>query len=131
MFLDNQKHLFDIEEEVTYLNCAAYTPLLKASYISGLKGLDRKYHPWSLDSMETPAEAEHLRSLFAGLIGRADKIVRQRTVGCFCACHGQIAIDCLRVFVNRLVGFVKKHEMHTNIFICKNFVHVKSPLTLD
>ena len=69
MFLDNQKHLFDIEEEVTYLNCAAYTPLLKASYMSGLEGLNRKYHPWNLDNMETPAEAEHLRSLFASLIG--------------------------------------------------------------
>ena len=69
MFLDNQKHLFDIEDEVTYLNCAAYTPLLKASYMSGLEGLNRKYHPWNLDSMGTPAEAEHLRSLFASLIG--------------------------------------------------------------
>ena len=69
MRLDNQRGLFDIEEGVTYLNCAAYTPLLKASYMSGLRGLNRKYHPWNLNSTETPAEAEHLRSLFADLIG--------------------------------------------------------------
>ena len=68
MRLDNQRHLFEIEEGVTYLNCAAYSPLLKASYEAGLKGLKRKYHPWTIDNEETPAEVEHLRSLFSGLV---------------------------------------------------------------
>jgi len=75
MSLANQRHLFDVEDGVTYLNCASHTPLLKATYEAGLKGLARKYHPWTIDNAETPAEAEKLRSLFAGLIGATAKDV--------------------------------------------------------
>jgi len=69
MTLPNQRHLFDMAEGVTYLNCASHTPLLKATYEAGLKGLARKYHPWTIDNAETPGEAENVRGLFAGLIG--------------------------------------------------------------
>ncbi|MEK9725752.1 MAG: aminotransferase class V-fold PLP-dependent enzyme [Rhodospirillaceae bacterium] len=67
--LPSQRHLFDIPAGVTYLNCAAHTPLLKAVHEAGLEGLARKYHPWSIDPAQTPGEAERLRGLFAGLIG--------------------------------------------------------------
>ncbi|MDD9877192.1 MAG: aminotransferase class V-fold PLP-dependent enzyme [Magnetovibrio sp.] len=69
MPIANQRHLFDIEDGVTYLNCASHAPLLKAVYEAGQIGLRRKYHPWTIDNAETPAEAERLRGLFAGLIG--------------------------------------------------------------
>lgn len=67
--LDNQRDLFDLPDDVTYLNCAAYSPLLKAAHEAGLRGLERKYHPWNFDVTEPPAEAETLRGLFATLIG--------------------------------------------------------------
>jgi selenocysteine lyase/cysteine desulfurase len=67
--LSNQRQLFDIPQEVTYLDCAAYSPLLKAVRAAGEEGLDRKYHPWSIDLTQTPAEAEKLRGMVAGLIG--------------------------------------------------------------
>ncbi len=67
--LSNQRQLFDIPQEVTYLDCAAYSPLLKAVRAAGEEGLDRKYHPWSIDLTQTPAEAEKLRRMVAGLIG--------------------------------------------------------------
>ncbi|MBT6095660.1 MAG: aminotransferase class V-fold PLP-dependent enzyme [Rhodospirillaceae bacterium] len=67
--LSNQRHLFDVPDEVTYLNCAAHTPLLNSVRQAGTEGLDRKYHPWDIDASATPAEAEKLRGLFAGLIG--------------------------------------------------------------
>ena len=45
MPLENQSHLFDMEDGVTYLNAASYTPLPRTTYEAGLKGLARKYRP--------------------------------------------------------------------------------------
>ena len=73
MTIANQRHLFDMEDGITYLNCASHTPLMKSVYEAGLKGLARKYHPWTISNAEVPAEAERLRSLFAGLIGAEAK----------------------------------------------------------
>ena len=69
MPLENQRHLFDMEDGVTYLNNASYTPLPTATYEAGLAGLARKYRPWAMDGKAPPAEAERLRGLFAGLVG--------------------------------------------------------------
>ncbi len=68
MQLENQSHLFDMEAGVTYLDAASYTPLPRATYRAGLKGLERKYHPWAMNGAEPPAEAERVRGLFGGLI---------------------------------------------------------------
>jgi selenocysteine lyase/cysteine desulfurase len=67
--IENQKHLFDIPESVTYLNCASQTPLLRASVAAGEIGVARKAHPWGSMREDTAREAEEARSLFAGLIG--------------------------------------------------------------
>jgi selenocysteine lyase/cysteine desulfurase len=67
--LSNQRDMFDFPANVTYLNCAAHSPLLNSVRQAGLEGLDRKYHPWDMDITAPPAEAEHLRGLFARLIG--------------------------------------------------------------
>ena len=64
MLLENQSHMFEMEDGVTYLNAASYTPLPKATYEAGLKGLARKYRPWAMNGAEPPAEAELIRSLF-------------------------------------------------------------------
>ncbi len=69
MPLENQSYLFDMEDGVTYLNAASYTPLPKATYEAGLKGLARKYRPWAMNGAEPPAEAERLRGLYGELIG--------------------------------------------------------------
>ena len=67
--LINQRNFFDLPDDITYLNCAAYSPLMNRVREAGFEGLDRKYHPWDLDLTQTPAEAEHARALFAELIG--------------------------------------------------------------
>jgi selenocysteine lyase/cysteine desulfurase len=67
--IDNQRHLFDIPEGITFLNCAARSPLLRASRAAGEAGILRKVHPWEFNFADAPAEAEELRGLFAGLIG--------------------------------------------------------------
>ena len=40
--MTNQKHLFSIEEGVTYLNGAAYSPTLKSSVERGIDGIQLK-----------------------------------------------------------------------------------------
>ncbi len=68
MPLENQSHLFDMEDGVTYLNAASYTPLPRTTYEAGLKGLARKYRPWAMNGAEPAAEAERVRGLYGGLI---------------------------------------------------------------
>lgn len=69
MSLGNQKHLFDIPEGITYMNCASQTPCLIASAEAGRRGVDRKFHPWSPDRANVGQEKEACRALFASLIG--------------------------------------------------------------
>ncbi len=47
--IDNQRGLFDIPEDVTFLNCAARSPLLKSSRAAGEAGVLRKVYPWDDD----------------------------------------------------------------------------------
>ncbi len=46
--LSCQRHLFDIADDVAYLNCAYLSPLMKSAHDAGAKGLARKAHPWEL-----------------------------------------------------------------------------------
>jgi hypothetical protein len=46
--LPNQRHLFDIPADVSYLNCAYMSPLMKPALDAGIAGLARKAHPWEL-----------------------------------------------------------------------------------
>ncbi|MGA2337401.1 MAG: aminotransferase class V-fold PLP-dependent enzyme [Terriglobales bacterium] len=43
-----QRHLFDIPDDVAYLNCAYMSPLMKPALEAGTAGLARKAHPWEL-----------------------------------------------------------------------------------
>jgi selenocysteine lyase/cysteine desulfurase len=43
-----QRHLFDIPDDVTYLNCAYMSPLMKSVVEAGSAGLARKAHPWEI-----------------------------------------------------------------------------------
>ena len=67
--LGNQRDFFNVPENVTYLNCASYSPLMNRVYEAGIEGLGRKYCPWGMDLSKTPAEVEQARELFASLIG--------------------------------------------------------------
>ena len=67
--------LFDLPEDITYLDCAAQGPLLRASHTAGARGLLRKFHPWTPERAAFDAEMTAARDLFAGLIGaRGDDI---------------------------------------------------------
>lgn len=69
MRIDPQRHLFDIPDDVTYLNCAYMSPLLQASVAAGEAGIKRKARPWTLSAQDFFTESETARSLYAQLIG--------------------------------------------------------------
>jgi len=63
-----QRHLFDIPEDVAYLNCAYMSPLLKSVRDAGVHGLSRKAHPWEIMPRDFFSGSDALRMAFAELI---------------------------------------------------------------
>lgn len=63
-----QRHLFDIPDEITYLNCAYFSPLLHKVREAGHLGVDRKRHPWKVGPDDFFTQSEQARELFAQLI---------------------------------------------------------------
>ncbi len=66
--LPNQRHLFDIPDEVAYLNCAYMSPLMKKVVAAGQAGLARKEHPWELTAQQFFTGSDEFRSVAAQLI---------------------------------------------------------------
>lgn len=69
MPLSNQRSLFEIPDDVAYLNCAYMSPLSRAVRAAGVEGVGRKSQPWRLHPSDFFSEAEMARALFAELIG--------------------------------------------------------------
>jgi selenocysteine lyase/cysteine desulfurase len=70
--IPSQRHLFDIPEDIAYLNCAYLGPLSKASVAAGREAAARKAHPWEIGSEDFFTDTEIARGLFARLIGAED-----------------------------------------------------------
>jgi selenocysteine lyase/cysteine desulfurase len=66
--LENQRHLFDIPRDVAYLNCAYMSPLMRQVRDAGLRGLERKCHPWEITARDFFTGSESLRAAFAELV---------------------------------------------------------------
>jgi selenocysteine lyase/cysteine desulfurase len=63
--IPNQRHLFDIPDDVTYLNCAYMAPLMKSALEAGTAGLARKTHPWQITPDQFFSGAEEFRGVAA------------------------------------------------------------------
>jgi selenocysteine lyase/cysteine desulfurase len=63
-----QRHLFDIPDDVAYLNCAYMSPLMKPALEAGVAGLARKSHPWELTPDKFFTGADEFRATAAHLI---------------------------------------------------------------
>ena len=63
-----QRHLFDIPDDVAYLNCAYMSPLMKPALEAGTVGLARKTHPWELTPDEFFTGADEFRATAAPLL---------------------------------------------------------------
>ncbi len=70
-----QRHLFDIPDDVAYLNCAYMSPLMKPALEAGTAGLARKAHPWHITPDQFFTGEEEFRTIAAQLLdGSADGI---------------------------------------------------------
>jgi len=63
-----QRHLFDIPDDVAYLNCAYMSPLMKRAVEAGIAGLQRKAQPWQIVPDQFFSGSEEFRSVAARLI---------------------------------------------------------------
>ena len=63
-----QRHLFDIPDDVAYLNCAYMSLLMKPALEAGAAGLARKAHPWELTPDKFFTGSDEFRATAAQLI---------------------------------------------------------------
>jgi selenocysteine lyase/cysteine desulfurase len=63
-----QRHLFDIPDDVAYLNCAYMSPLMKPVIEAGNVALARKAHPWELTPDTFFTGSDEFRATAAQLI---------------------------------------------------------------
>ena len=66
--IENQRHLFDIPDDVAYLNCAYMSPLMTSVQEAGRNGIADKGRPWMLSPPDFFSRSWDCRSLFADLI---------------------------------------------------------------
>ncbi len=71
--IPTQRHLFDIPEDIAYLNCAYLGPLSNAVVAAGRGAADRKAHPWEISSEDFFTETEVARALFARIINASEE----------------------------------------------------------
>jgi len=69
MPLPSQRHLFELPDGVTYLNCAYMSPQLRSVRAAGEAALGMKAQPWRLKPEDFFTHPERLRELFARLVG--------------------------------------------------------------
>ncbi len=69
MNLGDQRELFEIPEEVAYLNCAYMSPQLRPAREIGERAVSRKSRPWEITPDDFFEDAEKSRALFARLVG--------------------------------------------------------------
>src|SRR5450755_3835084 len=63
-----QRHLFDIPDDVAYLNCAYMSPLMKPVIEAGNAALARKAHPWEITPDKFFTGSDEFRATAAQLI---------------------------------------------------------------
>ncbi len=69
MTLPSQRDLFDIPDDVAYLNCSYMGPLPRSTTRVGMEAVGRKSRPWGIQPGDFFADSERIRTLFADLIG--------------------------------------------------------------
>lgn len=63
-----QRHLFDLPDDVAYLNCAYLSPLMKAVMRAGQQGAKLEASPWEITPRDFFTTTEIARELFAQVV---------------------------------------------------------------
>lgn len=66
--MDCQKHLFSLDTEIHYLNCAAKSPLLKEAEKAAIRALVRERNPMQISVNDFFDEVDAVRSAFGKLV---------------------------------------------------------------
>ena len=73
--IPSQRHLFDLPNDVAYLNCAYMAPLMHSVVEAGLGGVRRKARPWEIAPPDFFSDPAHARGLFARIVNaRAEDV---------------------------------------------------------
>lgn len=67
--ISSQRELFDIPADVTYLNCAYMSPLMKQVMATGEAAIHRKGRPWQVSPPDFFTESGKVRELAGRLVG--------------------------------------------------------------
>ncbi|MCA1716531.1 MAG: aminotransferase class V-fold PLP-dependent enzyme [Actinobacteria bacterium] len=67
--LGSQRDLFEIPDDIAYLNCAYMSPQLRAVRAVGEEAVARKSRPWEISPQDFFENSETARALFAQLVG--------------------------------------------------------------
>ncbi len=67
--IPNQRHRFDIPDDVAYFNCAYMGPLMHAVVAAGDLGVRAKARPWTIATSDFFEGNERARHLFAAIVG--------------------------------------------------------------
>ncbi len=71
--------LFDLPEDIVYMNCAAQGPAPRAAAEAGRRAVDRKARPWEPERGNLGAEMARARALYAGFVGAREEDVALTT----------------------------------------------------
>ncbi|MDH3229643.1 MAG: aminotransferase class V-fold PLP-dependent enzyme [Alphaproteobacteria bacterium] len=63
-----QRALFDIPDDVAWLNCAQMSPLMRPVVAAGEAAVRRKAHPWGISAVDFFTDSETARGLFAEIV---------------------------------------------------------------
>jgi len=69
MPLGSQRDLFDVQDEIAYLNTANMSPLLRSVREPGERALARRAAPWTIAASDWFSDVERLRNALAGVMG--------------------------------------------------------------
>jgi selenocysteine lyase/cysteine desulfurase len=73
--LSSQRDLFEIPEDITYLNCASISPQLRAGTAAGFESVKTKAAPWRIASEHWFTNAKTLREFAGKIIGAENQSV--------------------------------------------------------
>src|SRR4028118_1649009 len=69
MNLGDQSDLFEVPDDIAYLNCAYMSPQLRSAREIGEAAVARKSRPWEITPDDFFEGSEEIRALFARLVG--------------------------------------------------------------
>ena len=103
--LSSQRDLFEILEDITYLNCAAISPQLRSVSAAGLDSVKSKAAPWRITSQDWFTNPGNLREIAAKVIG-----VNKESIAIIPSVSYGIAVAANNVPVKRGQSIVLLHD---------------------